>query len=101
MEELLGARYRCYVFDMEGLMAALIVIPPEERQTAVEDICQTVKEGVSLIEKYFSISLSAVISNLRESFEKIKESYRGSLCPSQYCSDKRSTVRERCGDSSG
>ena len=98
MEELLGARYRCYVFDMEGLMAALIVIPPEERQTAVEDICQTVKEGVSLIEKYFSISLSAVISNLRESFEKIKESYYEAFDAVQSLQNEKISGVVKCSD---
>ena len=75
MEELLGSQYHCYVFEMGGLIATLISIFPEERKTALDDICRTVKEGVSLVEKYFSVSLGAVISNQRKSFEKIGESY--------------------------
>lgn len=75
MEELLNAHYCSYLFNMEGIMAALISIPPKEAEKTVDDICEILSEGVSLVEKYFSITLGAVVSNSREGFGKIRESY--------------------------
>ena len=75
MEEILGDFYDCYSCEMENRMAVLVSVPPNKYEDAVEDIVCTLKEGISLIEKHFGIQVNAVVSNTRESFERIAECY--------------------------
>ncbi len=75
MEEILGDFYDCYSCEMENRMAVLVSVPPNKQEDAVEDIVRTLKEGISLIEKHFGIQVNAVVSDTRESTERIAECY--------------------------
>jgi len=75
MEELLGEVYECHVFEVEGLMAALVGIPDSICQNAPDDVCNILGQGVGMIEKHFGILVGAAVSNMHKSFQSIGECY--------------------------
>lgn len=75
MEELLREKYECYVFEIDGMMAALVGFSEETAESTVDGICESIAFGIGMVEKHFGVLTSASVSDIHNDFCNIDECY--------------------------